>query len=60
MTEAEQSKTQAHLDNLLQVWPVVQAFTTYYNLHGPEKADGLIAGLIIHKTMLDSEGQTKQ
>ena len=60
MTEAEESKTQSHIDNLLQVWPVVQAFTTYYNLHGSDKADGLIAGLIIHKTMLDSEGQTKQ
>ena len=55
---AEQVK--ATLESQLELWPVVQAFTAYYNLHGSQKADGLIAGLIIHKTMLDSEGQTKQ
>jgi hypothetical protein len=35
------------------VIPVVQAFDYYYAMHGPEKADGLLAGLINYKKQLD-------
>jgi hypothetical protein len=41
-------------------FPVVRAFHTYYEVNGPERADGLIAGLINYKALLDRNGEPFQ
>ncbi len=40
--------------------PIVQAFDYFYQMHGPDCADGLIAGLIQYKKQLDREGEPLQ
>lgn len=40
--------------------PVVQAFSYFYEVHGPDLAEGLIAGLILFKAQLDKNGEPIQ
>lgn len=40
---------------IAEIAPTVQAFHHYYHMHGPDKADGLIAGLIAFKAQLDAD-----